>query len=125
MTRDEFMRMLDEAIDTLDNEADCPDSDSGPVLRYVRDMLRSIRDHLIETDEQRRERFEAWFWWLLLRHKDAAELNGAHEAKRDAARQMTFVRDSDGSYGTYGVEEVWMAWQAALTWRGETKGGET
>lgn len=90
----------------------------------LRESVRLIREHIIETAEQRRERFEAWFWWFLLRHKDAAELNGADESKRDAARQMTFVRDSDGSYGTYGVEEVWMAWQAALTWRGEMKGGE-
>jgi hypothetical protein len=109
MTRDELMKLLDDAIDALDSEADCPDRDSGPALRAVRDALRSVREHLIETDEQRRERFEAWCTstWL-----------------SDAGETQWFGRRNDVRYWIQWVEDQWTSWQAALTWRGETKGGE-
>lgn len=66
-----------------------------------------IRDHLIETDEQRRERFESW----RLAHGDTpVTLRQKHD---------------DGTYRDTALRLMWGSFQAALTWRGETKGGET
>lgn len=62
-----------------------------------------VREHLIETDEQRRERFEAWCVY-----------EGLYKQKFP-----------DGHYISEVVQTAWDSWQAALTWRGETKGGET
>lgn len=62
-----------------------------------------VRDNLIESDEQRRERFEAWCTncGFSTQHYD------------------------DGSFIANDTRAAWFAWQAASTWHGdEPKGGE-
>lgn len=94
----------------------------------LRESIRLIREHLIETDEQRRERFEAWLWQFVLGKMDEHErvaISNASDEKRADIKSKFFVRGGDGEYEQVDLEQSWISWQAALTWRGETKGGGT
>jgi hypothetical protein len=100
----------------------------GELARQAYDKSAElIREHLIETDEQRRERFEAWLWRFVFANMDEqqlADIDSAGKEKHDFAKAKFFERDGDGQYEQVDVEQSWISWQAALTWRGETKGGD-
>ncbi len=88
----------------LDTGGTVGDTSEAYGLRAAADL---IREHLIETDEQRRERFESWW-----------------RSENKYAAPDAFRRDADLKYAYGNVRSQFEAWQAALTWRGETKGGE-
>lgn len=64
----------------------------------------AVREHLTETDEQRRERFERW-------------------CESNLRRPVNPIRQQDGRYMDCVVQQWFEIWQAALTWHGETEGG--
>lgn len=80
----------------------------GELARQAYDKSADfVLEHLIETDEQRRERFELWC---------ASRFPG--EAVGDV-----FFRRDDGRYWLGWIEDRWEAFCAALTWHGEAEGG--
>jgi len=87
----------------LDTGGTVGDTSEAYGLRVAADL---IREHLIETDEQRRERFEAW-----------------HRKLYGPSFDHMLARDCHG-YANGSTNMMWLAFHAALTCRGETKGGE-
>jgi len=88
----------------LDTGGTVGDTSEAYGLRVAADL---IREHLSESDDQRRERFESW----RLAHGDTpVTLRQKHD---------------DGTYRDTALRLMWGSFQAGATWRGETKGGET
>ena len=72
-----------------------------------------------------RDRFESWLWQFVLGNMDEHErqaISNASVEKRAEVKSKLFARGSDGEYGEVNIEQSWISWQAALAWRGETKG---
>lgn len=74
----------------------------GDEARYTETALLNclvlIREHLIESPEANRERFERWF--------------------SRAYRLCSLTRDGD-DYLYPAANDAWRIWQASQTWRGE------
>lgn len=65
------------------------------------DIARALREHVIETESESRERFEAWC------------VSEVHST-------IDMCRADDGAYCNPFVQEAWEAWQASQQWRAES-----
>jgi len=100
MTAEQVANQFDKSADWHRTFGTCA------AAMIYRDAATEIREHLIETDEQRRERFEAW-----------------HRKRYGPSFDHMLARDWHG-YVNGGTNMMWLAFHAALTCRGEAKGGE-
>lgn len=71
--------------------------DQSIAAAMYRDAANFVREHLIESHEASRERFE---WWV----------------KAEMPR-VSLSRQSNGEYLYEPAHTAWQAWQASQTWR--------
>lgn len=72
------------------------------VAEIYRDMERFVRQNLCETEDQSRQRFEAW-------------LRQDYERRRRRFNKSIWRDHTTGEYGDREDETAWKAWQASQT----------
>lgn len=90
----------------------------GIVESCFLDAADIVERNLIESPDERRERFERWMWHYAITHRDGGRIRELSPKKLAKAKATMFTRGGGGEYETYGIEDMWACFNAALDFGG-------